>query len=129
MGNTPLDDAITKGQLDAVGNILSVFGVTRIDKTHDIILAVALNDIPKVKLYIESGYSVNVQNRYGRTPLHLAADNQNREITEILLDADASVYARDNFHRCPDIRFLGHNSRHSFFEKSVDGGENKKAPK
>lgn len=111
MGNTALDDAITKGQIDAVGNILAVFGVARIEKTEDILMAVALNDIPKVKLYIETGYSVDVCNRYGRTPLHLAADNQNRELTEILLDAGASIYAKDHFHRAPDIRFLGLNSR------------------
>ena len=49
-----------------------------------------------VKLLLEKGANVNVQDIHGRTPLYWAAQNGYTEIVKLLLEKGADVNARDN---------------------------------
>lgn len=80
LGNSAIDEVIKAGQTEVLPLLLKAYGSFKVEKVNEMMLCVALNDTAKMKLYIDSGYAVNIVNRYGRTPLHLAADNKLREM-------------------------------------------------
>ena len=65
----------------------------------------AQNDIQKITLYIEAGITMQVGDYDGRTPLHIAASNRQKKMTQLLIEGGASSTAKDNFGNVPDINF------------------------
>ena len=53
------------------------------------------------KLLIKHGAKVNFQNKYGYTPLHLAASNDDPSVSRILLENGADPIIKDRFGRAP----------------------------
>ena len=53
--------------------------------------AVRKGDIPRIRMLIEGGTSVNVTDPLGRTALHLAAEKNNAEMVSALLELRADV--------------------------------------
>ena len=53
-------------------------------------------NIQIVRILIEAGANVNIQNKVGDTPLHLATNNENIHIIRILIEAGADVNKRNN---------------------------------
>ena len=58
----------------------------------DIFKYIENNDIKSVKNYINSGYDLNIKNDDGDTALILAANRNNKKITELLLDYGADEF-------------------------------------
>ena len=53
------------------------------------------------KLLIKHGAKVNFQNKYGYTPLHQAASNDDPSVSRILLENGADPNIKDRFGRAP----------------------------
>ena len=49
------------------------------------------NDLGRIRQLLAAGADCNRRNRFGLTPLHIAASRGHREIAEVLLDAGALV--------------------------------------
>lgn len=68
-------------------------------KNIELIEAVKNNDIKKVKICLRTiGYPVNIQDRYGKTPLIYAAMTQNKRIAKLLLVRGANPNIYDMHH-------------------------------
>ena len=66
---------------------------------HD---AVSLGDVEAIKQHLADGADVNVKDKVGWTPLHLAAFNGHKEIVELLIANGADVNAKsDDVGRTP----------------------------
>jgi ankyrin repeat protein/tRNA A-37 threonylcarbamoyl transferase component Bud32 len=63
----------------------------------DILEAIKKDDLPAVKDFLNQGTSVNEKNKAGFTPLHVAAQQGNREIAEYLISAGARVSIRNQY--------------------------------
>jgi ankyrin repeat protein len=64
--------------------------------------AAGLGDIEAVKQHLAGGVDVYVkEDRYGRTPLHYAASNGQKEIAELLIAEGADVNAKDKERKTP----------------------------
>src|SRR5438093_2780340 len=66
-----------------------------VDGTTALHRAVSVNDIRKSQSLIRAGAAVNAANRYGVTPLSLAAGNGNAKLLDALLEAGANPKAAD----------------------------------
>lgn len=65
--------------------------------TNDLFNAVLDGNITKVKLALENGANVNFAKKYkGITPLHLAAQNGDAEMVQLLIAWQADVNAKDD---------------------------------
>ncbi len=62
---------------------------------YPLLLAVRKNYTGIVKALIEAGATVNCKDKYGRTPLHCAADYGHIETAKMLIEAGAKVNAKD----------------------------------
>nr|WP_246168485.1 ankyrin repeat domain-containing protein [Wolbachia endosymbiont of Ctenocephalides felis wCfeT] len=49
-----------------------------------------------VKCLLEGGADIHATDKYGSTPLHFAAEEDNEEAVELLLKAGANVHLVDN---------------------------------
>src|SRR3954467_12462779 len=66
------------------------------DGTTDLHRAISTNAPPaQIEALIASGADVNAANRYGVTPLSLAAANGNERVIELLIKSGATVRAAD----------------------------------
>jgi RNA polymerase primary sigma factor len=59
-------------------------------------IAVLHNSLPAVKLHLEKGSNLNIQDQSGRTLLMLAASKGFYDICKILIDSGADPYIKDN---------------------------------
>jgi ankyrin repeat protein len=66
-------------------------------KRAEIIEATIDKDAKEVKKLIDSGADVNVQDKYGWTALHFAAQNRDVEIGRMLLENGATVDVRESY--------------------------------
>jgi ankyrin repeat protein len=85
-GDAPIDIAMMSNRKDVVELL--------IEKGAELSMHVAayLGDIDKVKSFIETGTSVNVElGRGGRTPLYLAVKNKHKDVAKLLIDKGADV--------------------------------------
>lgn len=69
--------------------IISILLITSC--TPSLINSVKKNDYEKAKESISSGTDVNIKSRKGLTPLHIATNNNNIKIVELLLEKGANV--------------------------------------
>jgi hypothetical protein len=64
-------------------------------KDKKLLKASIIGDVKKVKKLLIEGANVNVQNKFGRTPLHLVASYDYFEIAKVLIANGANVNAQD----------------------------------
>lgn len=95
-GNTPLLEAI-KNSHDQVVSLLTDAGASlTIDDPGSFLCdAVARRDTDLLIRILDKDINPNAKNYDHRTPLHIAASEGLYVIAELLLDAGASVYAKD----------------------------------
>ena len=65
---------------------------------NELLNAIRKSDVAGVKSLLAQGVNVNTTYRYDRTPLSFACDRGNVEIVKLLLDAGATVNAKDSFY-------------------------------
>lgn len=71
-------------------------------ETREMISAVSGNEVDEVQRLIKKNCAVNEPDYDGRTPLHIAASNNNLELVKILLNVtDINVNPVDNFEMTP----------------------------
>lgn len=106
-GNIPLLIAITAGNEGAVQDLLQK--LTReqlhfkriIDEDYAIHMATKQKDIEILKLVIDAGCNLDLQNGKGQTALHLAAANEMEEFVRLLCQAGADPDVQDYEHQSP----------------------------
>ena len=88
-----LIDAAKEGDVETVRGLLPQVDVNeaQVDGTTALHWAVHLDNVTLVDLLIASGAAVQATNRYGMTPLALAAINGNAVVIERLLEAGANA--------------------------------------
>ena len=95
-GETPIHRAMTRGFVKAVTALVEA-GAPLDERDHRgntlLMQAVSQSDakLEIVKLLIEQGAAVNVANKLGETPLHLAVNNN--DIVDFLVSKDANINA------------------------------------
>jgi len=67
------------------------------------------------EVLIEKGAEVDAKDREGKTPLHIAAEQVDRDFAEFLLKNGADINAEDNDGNTP-IYYARQNQLKSFFE-------------
>jgi cytohesin len=94
-GGTTLIDAVKAGNRAAVRTLVtkSTVNTPEADGMTALHWAVRADDLDTVKLLVKAGANVSAANRYGITPLSLAATNGNSVITRALLAAGANPNA------------------------------------
>lgn len=106
-GNIPLIIAIQAGNEGAVQDLL--LKLTReqlhykhlINEDYAIHLATKQKDIEILKLVIDAGCNLDLQNGKGQTALHLSAANEMEEFVRLLCQAGADPDVQDNEHQSP----------------------------
>jgi Ankyrin repeats (3 copies) len=97
MASNNLSDLILKKQFEATRHTLEARVCDPDDHdqygTTPLINAVLMNHAPTVRALLEFGAAVDKQDTSGCSPLYWAVDNNNLEITEILLNAKANPNA------------------------------------
>ena len=98
IGRTPLDVAIAFKQPLITDLLRKHGGKTRdeLKAAESIVVAVELGNIEAVKQHLNDGTEVNAKGGTGRTPLHWAAIEGHKEITELLIAEGADVNAKDD---------------------------------
>lgn len=93
-GFTPLIEEILQGTPEAVALVLQYdpnpgYG----NPLHQV---AELGDIEKAQLLLDKGININYQDRYGRTPLHIAAMENETQMVEFLLANGADPHLVNN---------------------------------
>lgn len=101
-GNTPLLEAIKNGH-DAVASILVKEGASlSIDDAGSLLCTtVARRDFEFLKRVLAYGINPNAKNYDFRTPLHIATSEGLYSVTNLLLEAGASVLSKDRWGKTP----------------------------
>ncbi|RVW27522.1 Potassium channel SKOR [Vitis vinifera] len=106
-GNTPLLEAIKNGH-DGVTSLLVKAGalLTVEDAGGCLCMTVVRRDLNFLKRLLANGINPNAKNYDSRTPLHLAASEGLYSMTNLLLEAGASVLAKDRIKGRTLLEFL-----------------------
>eukprot|EP00697_Spironema_sp_BW2_P013124 gnl/Spiro4/3014_TR1486_c0_g1_i1.p1 gnl/Spiro4/3014_TR1486_c0_g1~~gnl/Spiro4/3014_TR1486_c0_g1_i1.p1 ORF type:complete len:983 (+),score=201.46 gnl/Spiro4/3014_TR1486_c0_g1_i1:99-2951(+) len=123
-GNTPLAEAIRSGQREQARIIHSAGGRANVSldqQCTELCIAASTADVAGLSVRLLGGYSVNVPDYDGRTPLHVAASFGFVQIVEILLTNGAATDARDHMGATPidDARRLQHAACVSLLEEAA----------
>jgi ankyrin repeat protein len=103
-GMTPLDIAVTDGNIDTVKLLISQgadVNVRDSDGNTPLHIAAEYGYINIAKLLISNRAKINIKNKDNETPLHIAAEKGHRNIVKLLLSRRANVNVRDNNRNTP----------------------------
>ncbi len=64
--------------------------------SQELLETVSKGELSKAKDFISKGADVNIKNKDGKTPLHIAVENNYEDIVKLLLQKNADVNAKDN---------------------------------
>jgi len=125
-GNTPMHDALLSSDGLALSYILLNAGanpdIMDGDGNTPLHLAALLRSETAIThLLLSRGALVDLRNREGSTPLLLAVEAQSRELSELLIENGANVFARNNKNLTPAQRALGYGAEFTswFFTNSM----------
>ncbi|MCS7244590.1 MAG: ankyrin repeat domain-containing protein [candidate division WOR-3 bacterium] len=79
--------------------IIVILGCNQIYKnsySQELIVSTSKGELSKVKDLIKKGADINSKNEYGKTPLHIAVENNYEDIVKVLLENKADVNIKDN---------------------------------
>jgi ankyrin repeat protein len=79
-------------------------------------MAAYRDNLDMVKFFVENGCDINLKNKSGFTPLHIACENGNKPIVSYLLQKNANMYIEDNNERIPI--FIAIVNKHCHIVKS-----------
>lgn len=121
-GNTPLLEAIKNGH-DGVTSLLVKAGalLTVEDAGNCLCMTVVRRDLNFLKRLLANGINPNAKNYDSRTPLHLAASEGLYSMTNLLLEAGASVLAKDRWGNTPldEARIGGNKNLIKLLEEAM----------
>ena len=106
-GNIPLLIAVQAGNEGAVQDLLSKLSREQlhfkrlISEDYAIHMATKQKDIEILKIVIDAGCNLDLQNGKGQTALHLAAANEMEEFVRLLCQAGADPDVQDKEHQSP----------------------------
>ncbi|XP_010069439.2 potassium channel SKOR isoform X1 [Eucalyptus grandis] len=101
-GNTPLLEAIKHGHDQIVPLLVKAGASLMIDDAGGFLCtAVARRDTDLLKRTLDNGINPNAKNYDSRTPLHVAASEGSYSVASLLLEAGASVLAKDRWGSTP----------------------------
>ncbi|MQG89142.1 MAG: hypothetical protein FI700_00015 [SAR202 cluster bacterium] len=137
IGRTPLDVAIAFKQPLITDLLRKHGGKTRdeLKAAESIVVAVQLGNIEAVKQHLNDGTEVNAKSGTGRTPLHLAAFKDYKEIVKLLIESGADVNAKDMDDATPLDYAMSegeketaellrkHGGKHGTIHSAVGGGD------
>ena len=96
---TPLRDAIKFGHFQTVKILLSagahISDLEAAEVTNEMMTYVGLGDLSRIQMFVKSGANINLPWVDSRTPLHLAASENQIEIVRYIVDK--SMNCHDNF--------------------------------
>ena len=109
-GRTPVDWARQRDHTEVIDLLLS----KKADISSALLSAAQNGDREFVEQLLDLGADVNVQDKLGLTPLHIAASRQDKEIVAFLLAHNAKVNVQDKAQRLPLHYAVG--ARHPWWE-------------
>ncbi|MDR1483259.1 MAG: ankyrin repeat domain-containing protein [Planctomycetaceae bacterium] len=131
-GMTPLTYAIHSTQSDdTLKDMIKLFNVDFADRKYKTFFHEFLrsdnnsndNFLRRVKLLIQSGCPINAQDRFGATPLHIAAAKRaGLSVVQCLIDNGADVNAKDNNDATPLHIAVVKNAGSSVVQCLIDNG-------
>jgi len=77
----------------------------------ELLWAVECGEKEKIKELLILGIDINIKNKYGKTPLHLAISKRNIYTAKLLIDNGADINAKDNLGKTP--------FHHAYNEESI----------
>jgi ankyrin repeat protein len=112
---TPLRDAIKFGHFSIVKIIISAGGhISELENTeviNEIMTYVGLGDLSRITMFVEAGANLNKAWIDGRTPLHMAAGENQLEIVRYLVDIAVKSYASQSMSPIRSVSEKGFDSR------------------
>lgn len=98
--------------------VTGLWSMNCVAQQPSIFYAALANDMGVAQLYVASGESINIRDKFGRTPLMLAAEHGNKKVLEYLLsigadphlETDTGLRAID-FARSSEIKKLLSNAK------------------
>jgi ankyrin repeat protein len=104
-GQTPLDILMNRPerQISNNQNFVNIRDllITNGAEISSIHVAAQVGDVNKVTAYLDEGKDINAMNENGRTALHIAVINDQKDIVELLINRGANINAGDNHHITP----------------------------
>ena len=73
----------------------------RVDTLKNIHKAAKAGDTKKVDAFLKTGVQVNVKDKNGNTPLHLAAQNEHLQVVKLLIKNGADVNIKNKKNQTP----------------------------
>jgi ankyrin repeat protein len=64
--------------------------------SQELLESVSKGELSKVKDFVNKGADINIKNKDGKTPLHIAVENNYEDIIKFLLENKADVNVKDN---------------------------------
>jgi len=131
-GNAPLHDALSTEDGHALSYVLLNAGANPNIRDGDgntplHLVALIGSEIAIAHLLIDRGALVELRNREGSTSLFLAVEARYRELSELLIESGADIFARNNKALSPAQRALSYGTEFSswfFTEKVIEGMDN-----
>jgi ankyrin repeat protein len=121
---TPLRNAIKFGHFSIVKIILAAGGhISKLENTeviNEIMTYIGLGDISRITMFVEAGADLNQAWIDGRTPLHMAAGENQYEIVRYLVDLAIKSYASQSLNLIRSLSEKKFETSHRFVANPID---------